>query len=238
MSYSLTIPELKKLSDCLQVVMAVPFIDDVEDYILEAIWEYVKDIDGPDPFYNIRSKRLYDVVDNNRKISWSVKSLQWPFRPNGEFELVIQRADVYKKAVSLGFPHLDSNSDPSDIGTALLRHWQLKVEEDAIAQGVKSKRIMILLKTVDKRQFAVVEDDILLYLPEELNWQWTNSSKNGLQAIRRSDGKCVYRWYPSQKQFFERFTLPESLQLIHVTPKRLKKAQVVDILLPFLQEQS
>lgn len=81
MSYSLTIPELKKLSDCLQVVMAVPFIDDVEDYILEAIWEYVKDIDGPDPFYNIRSKRLYDVVDNNRKMVGPSKAC------NGHFAL-------------------------------------------------------------------------------------------------------------------------------------------------------
>ena len=68
-------------------------------------------------------------------IGWSVKSLQWKFYDECEFELVIQRADVYKKAADLGFEPLDSTNDPNMIGAALLKHWQLKVEKDALAQG-------------------------------------------------------------------------------------------------------
>ena len=235
MQYYLSTTELERITDGLKVAMSIPFIDDIEDFILEAIWEYAKDIDGVDPFYNIRSKKLYDVVDQSTHIGWSVKSLQWAFRPNCEFELVVQRADVYKKARELGFPPLNSNSDPNLIGAALLKHWNNKIESDAIAQGVQSKRIMVLLKTVDKKHFAVLEEDIHQYTTDEISWQWTNSQHNGLQGIRKSDGRCVYRWYPSQKQFFERFILPESSQLIHIEPKRLSKEEIVNIILPHLQ---
>ena len=216
MQYYLSTTELERITDGLKVAMSIPFIDDIEDFILEAIWEYAKDIDGVDPFYNIRSKKLYDVVDQSTHIGWSVKSLQWAFRPNCEFELVVQRADVYKKARELGFPPLNSDSDPNLIGAALLKHWNNKIESDAIAQGVQSKRIMVLLKTVDKKHFAVLEEDIHQYTTDEISWQWTNSQHNGLQGIRKSDGRCVYRWYPSQKQFFETFILQESSQLIHI----------------------
>lgn len=235
MQYYLSTTELERITDGLKVAMSIPFIDDIEDFILEAIWEYAKEIDGVDPFYNIRSKKLYDVVDQSTHIGWSVKSLQWAFRPNCEFELVVQRADVYKKAVELGFPPLNSNSDPNLIGAALLKHWNNKIESDAIAQGVQSKRIMVLLKTVDKKHFAVLEEDIHQYTADEISWQWTNNQHNGLQGIRSNDGRCVYRWYPSQKQFFERFVLPESSQLIHIEPKRLSKEEIVDIILPHLQ---
>ena len=234
MQYYLSTTELERITDGLKVAMSIPFIDDIEDFILEAIWEYAKDIDGVDPFYNIRSKKLYDVVDQSTHIGWSVKSLQWAFRPNCEFELVVQRADVYKKARELGFPPLNSDSDPNLIGAALLKHWNNKIESDAIAQGVQSKRIMVLLKTMDKKHFAVLEEDIHQYTTDEISWQWTNSQHNGLQGIRKSDGRCVYRWYPSQKQFFERFILPESSQLIHIKPKRLSKEEIVNIILPHL----
>lgn len=235
MQYYLSTTELERITDGLKVAMSIPFIDDIEDFILEAIWEYAKDIDGVDPFYNIRSKKLYDVVDQSTHIGWSVKSLQWAFRPNCEFELVVQRADVYKKARELGFPPLNSDSDPNLIGAALLKHWNNKIESDAIAQGVQSKRIMVLLKTVDKKHFAVLEENIHQYTTDEISWQWTNSQHNGLQGTRKSDGRCVYRWYPSQKQFFERFILPESSQLIHIEPKRLSKEEIVNIILPHLQ---
>lgn len=235
MQYFLTDSELKRMKDGLITTIGIPFIDDIEDYIVEAIWEYAKDIDGIDPLYNIRSKKLYDVVDTKTRKGWSVKSIQWPFYEGCEFELVIQRAAVYKKAEALGFEPLNSDSDPNRIGAALLKHWAIKVEEDAIAQGVDSRRVMILLKTEDKRHFCVFEADIEQYSPDELRWEWTNASKNGLKGFRKSDNMCVYRWYPSQTQFFERFVLPKGTQTIEITPTRLRKDQVVDILLPHLE---
>ncbi len=235
MQYYLSTKELEKLTDGLKAATSIPFIDDIEDFILEAIWEYTKDIDGIDPFFNTRSKLLYDVVDKEKRIGWSVKSLQWAFYPNCEFELVVQRSDVYKKSIELGFPALDENSDPDLIGAALLKHWNNKIETDATIQEVQSKRIMVLLKTVDKKRFAILEEDIRQYNASDITWQWTNEKRNGLQGIRKNDGRCIYRWYPSQKQFFERFVLPDTSQILCIDPKRLTKKEIVNIILPHLQ---
>ena len=235
LQYFLSNEELKRMRDGLRATIAIPFIDDIEDYIVEALWEYTKKIDGIDPLFNIRSKKLYDVVDNKTHIGWSIKSLQWSFYEECEFELVIQRAAVYKKAAELGFKSLDSNSDPNKIGAALLEHWRKKVDEDALAQNVQDRRIMVLLKTEDKKRFAILEERIKQYTPEEMHWEWTSEAKNGLKGYRNTDNMCIYRWYPSQTQFFERFVLPKGTQTIEIQPCRLRKDQVVDILLPFLE---
>lgn len=87
MQYFLTPDEMTRFTSALKTTIAIPFIDDIEDYIVEAIWEHAKSIDGIDPFYNIRSKKLYDVVDENTHIGWSVKSIQWAFYNECEFEL-------------------------------------------------------------------------------------------------------------------------------------------------------
>lgn len=238
MQYFLTAPQLKRIEKGLKAAISIPFIDDIEDYIVEAILEYTKEINGIDPFTNTRSKRLYDVVDTKLKIGYSVKSLKWAFHvgTESEFELVIQRADIFKKATALGFDHLDINSDPQTLGAALLKHWRTKVEEDAIFQDVDDKRVFVLLKSIDNKKFAFYEENIKLYQQNEITWRWTDNTKTGLQGIRNEDQMCVYRWYPNQKQFFERFKLPADIQKIEINPIRLKKDQVVDILLPYLEE--
>ena len=73
-----------------------------------------------------------------------------------------------KKLEDSGFEPLDSNSDPNLIGAALSKHWQLKVENDATDQNVTDKRILVLLKTEDKKHYAVFEEDIVQYAPEVL----------------------------------------------------------------------
>lgn len=238
MQYFLTKKQLNRMEKGLKAAIAIPFIDDIEDYIVEALLEYAKKIDGIDPFTNIRSKRLYDVVDTTSKIGYSVKSLKWSFKEDAEseFELVIQRADIFKKAAALGFNHLDIASDPQTLGAALLEHWRIKVEADATFQKVADKRIFVLLKSKNNKKFAFFEEDIKLYQPHEITWKWTDDSKTGLQGIRNEDQMCVYRWYPNQKQFFERFKLPANIQKLEINPVRLEKAQVVNILLPYLEE--
>lgn len=237
MQYFLSEEELARIESGLKAAIAVPFIDDIEDYIVEAILEYTKQIEGIDPFTHIRSKRLYDVVDTRQKIGYSVKSLKWAFRDDAEteFELVIQRADIFKKAAALGFQPLDTDTDPQTLGAALLRHWRLKVEDDAVFQSVDSKRMFVLLKSTNNHNFAFFEEDIRLYTPDEITWRWTDNTKTGLQGIRNEDQMCVYRWYPNQKQFFERFKLPANIQKLTITPVRLKKDQVVDVLLSCLE---
>lgn len=203
--YNLTPENEQRLVKGLEAAISVPIIDSIEDFVWESIFCYMKNIPYIDPFSNIRSKKLYDVTDPANHVGWSAKALQWTLTPGGEFEIVIQRADVFKKAEQLGFPELNLNSDPNIIGAALLKHWQNKINGDAVAQNIKDKRICILLKNKDCTRFSYLEEDIALYDKSDLDWEWTDSSKTGLKAIRKSDNFCVYKWYHNQTQFFERF---------------------------------
>ncbi|NJN94495.1 MAG: hypothetical protein HC875_10575 [Anaerolineales bacterium] len=74
--YYLNDEEKKRLAEGIRAAFAVPFIDDVEDFIWEAIFAYAKGIETTDPLNNIRSKRLFDVIDKEHKIGWSVKAAQ------------------------------------------------------------------------------------------------------------------------------------------------------------------
>ncbi|GAB4415199.1 MAG: hypothetical protein Fur0044_10230 [Anaerolineae bacterium] len=101
--YSLNDEEKKRLAEGIRAAFAIPFIDDVEDFIWEAIFAYAKGIETTDPLKNIRSKRLFDVIDKERKIGWSVKAVQRAIYLPCDHEVVIQRADIFKKAIRLGF---------------------------------------------------------------------------------------------------------------------------------------
>lgn len=146
--YQLSSKEQTRLLEGIRAAYAIPFIDDITSFIWEAIFCYVKNVPIVDPLKNTRSKLLYDIVDQNNHIGWSAKALQKTKSltvPN-EFELVIQRADIFKKAELLGFNQLSLDSPPSLLGQALIRHWHLKVNDDALAQKINSKRVCVLIK--------------------------------------------------------------------------------------------
>jgi hypothetical protein len=190
----------------------------------------VKQVDLVDPFDNIRTKLLFDVVDKKKRIGWSAKGLQCRISPGCEFELVIQRADIFKKQNDLGYSGLSKESDPNLLGEALLKHWQNKVNKDAKIQNVNDQRVCILLKWKNQK-FAYFEEALMEYQSEDLYWKWTDStSKVGLQGIRKVDDFVVYRWYPNQTQFFERFKLPKDAYTFELTPKRFGMDQIIEIL--------
>jgi len=230
--YILTSSESERLKNGIQAVFAIPFIDDIEDFVWEAIFSYVKNIPIIDPLTHIRSKTLFDVVDLKKSIGWSAKAVQRSrIKVSDIFEVVIQRADIFKKSHELGFDNLTINSLPQDLGNALLKHWyEMKVYNDALKQSVKDKRICILLKSRDRKKYAYFEDNLSEYTPNELLWTWTNSDRHGLQGFRKRDNFCVFRWYPNQKQLFERFLLPNDAPIISVDPQRLPLSEVVALL--------
>jgi len=238
MSYLLTEEQKGRLLKAIGAVFSIPFIDDLEDYIWEAVFTYVKDIPPFDPLASIRSKRLFDVVDKKNKIGWSAKALQWKIEPEIEFELVIQRADIIKKHAELGFEKLDRNSKPDRLGAALLKHWFIeKVQKDAEYQKVDDRRVCILLKSRDRTQFAYFEDKLQEYKSAEIEWHWTDETKTGLQGKRKKDGFCVFRWYPNQTQFFERFKLPSDSFIFKLKPSRLQLDETVELLSAYLNKR-
>lgn len=231
MTYGLTPGEREKLGRAILAALSIPFIDDIEDYIWEAVFSYVKDVVVPDPLTHIRSKKLFDVVDKGSRKGWSAKALQWSLGTEVEFELVIQRADVLKKRKELGFPELRVDSDPGELGAAVVKHWNEKVVADSVEQGVDDRRVAVLLKSRDRRTYAYYEADIETYDAGQLDWAWTSAERNGLQGRRRDDGFLVYRWYPNQKQLFERFKLPAETYQFNLNPRRLEISELIESVL-------
>lgn len=230
--YTLGQEEKRKLIEGIQAAFSVPFIDDIEDFIWESIFAYAKEIPIQDPLTDTRSKRLFDLVDPATKIGWSAKALQCTVAPGVQFELVIQRADIFKKAADLGFPPLSVASSTSQLGAALLKHWDdVKVAEDMKFQGVVDPRVCILLKSKDRKKYAYYEDALERHDPKEIEWNWTDASKIGLQGSRRTDGFVKYRWYPNQKQFFERYALPDNTEIFTLAPQRIPLKEVVELLM-------
>ncbi|MEH2066608.1 MAG: hypothetical protein V7K47_00135 [Nostoc sp.] len=123
----LTDSEIERLSQAIIATIASLVIGSIEDYTWEAIFHYVKDIPLSDPALG-RSKLLYDAVDLVTKTGWSLKSLQLnSLNFTNPFLFVIQRADIIKKAVQLGFPGLTEQSLPNELGAAIIQHWNEKI---------------------------------------------------------------------------------------------------------------
>ena len=236
--YYLTNEEKKRLVNAIRAAYTIPLIDDVEDYIWEAIFAYSKGISTVDPLTNIRSKSLFDVVDQERKIGWSIKAAQRKITLPCEYEVVIQRADIFKKAKSLGYDSLSTDSPTDQLGSALLKHWYgRKVEQDAKSQGVRDKRVCILLKSLDRRDYVYLEEQLVRHNENDLKWYWTNEKKTGLQARREKDDVLIFRWFPNQKHFFERFTFPADAYRFRIEPQRLATDEVVELLLARLEDK-
>ena len=98
MNYHLTVRESSLLRKGLQAAMSTFFVDDIEDFVWEAIFAYSKGLRMADPLNEIRAKLLFDVVDDKKRIGWSAKTgLTTSFDTGREVELVIQRADIFGK---------------------------------------------------------------------------------------------------------------------------------------------
>lgn len=224
MSYSLTEEEQKKLVDG---VRALSTIHDLEGHNWETLLAYVKGIKG-----HTRSQELFDVVDRSKGIGWSVKARMLNKIEIGSwFDVVIQRADIFKKAYELGYESLTVDTDPQILGEALSKCWNdLKIRRDEASQGVTDSRISVLIRLKDKETFAYYEDELELINNSEIVWSWTDSTKTGLQGIRRSDGIIKYKWLPSQKQFSERIQIPEHTFIFTIPRQHIPFEDVIKIL--------
>lgn len=225
----LSTQELKRLKAGIIAAYGIPFIDDIEDFIWEAIFSYVRGIPLVDPLTETREKKLFDLVDKKRGIGWSAKALQTNVGQGSDFELVIQRADIFKKAVDLGFSSLSIDSNPAILGKALMTHWlDHKIKKDMVTQNVLDARVCILLKSKDRKRYTFIEQTLEQIPKSEMQWRWTSNSKIGLQGWHGDQLK--YRWYHAQKQFFEVFKVPENAPVITLEPRRIPISRVIDVL--------
>lgn len=109
-------------------------------------------------------------------------------------------------------------------------HWHKKVKGDATVQGVDDFRVCVLLKTIVNSKYAYFEEELAIYSKDDLYWKWTNEAKTGLQGIRKVDNFVVYRWYPNQKQFFERFKLNDDASIFELNIERKSMTDLINLL--------
>jgi hypothetical protein len=218
---TLTGEEARRLDVALRATWAIPLIRDIEGYIWEAIFHYVKGLDLP---RGNSSKALFDAVDPISHKGWSLKTLQWnSLAGNTPIEFVIQWAAILKKAKNLGFDQLSSESRPDDLGHALVRHWNEKVEKDMQSQSVGDAYLVVLVKSSKRREYVFIQEPLPRFDPNTLIWTWTalrepkkrkvsqrelleealtEEQHLGLQARSKTSGQTVLKWYIGQKQLF------------------------------------
>ena len=60
------------------------------------------------------------------------------------------------------------------------KHWYAeKVRQDAEIQGVEEKRVAILLKSKNRKNYVYFEEKLLEYGEKDLKWDWTDENKRG-----------------------------------------------------------
>ncbi len=226
-AYSLTEAEQARLRAALLAAFSVPIIDDVEDYVWEALFHHVKAIKLADPITEGRTKKLFDAVAPDGR-GWSLKTLVWDNQAVGSnFEFVIQRADVFKKAVELGFEKgLHPKSATNDLGNALVRHWNAKFTKDSKAQKVTDPRVCILLKDSARRNFTYVEFGYPSLKENDYTWQWSKQDGFGLKGFKGDTTR--FKWYHGQKQLFEVFQIPHEAYKFKVDWKRASLKDFVE----------
>ncbi|MEH1847633.1 MAG: hypothetical protein V7L25_22295 [Nostoc sp.] len=236
----LTDNEIERLSQAIIATIASPVIGSIEDYMWEAIFHYVKDIPLSDPALG-RSKLLYDAVDLVTKTGWSLKSLQLnSLNIANPFLFVIQRADVIKKAVQLGFPGLSEQSLPNQLGAAIIQHWNEKIILSQAAQSVVNSYEGILLKIIKGYEYIYCEFPLNPLDPNMFSWAWTvDKITGGLGAGLQGSvaGKIELVWYKNQKQLFRARTIPTQAVRITVARTRLTLDRYVETVLCALQDQ-
>ncbi|MFH7028647.1 MAG: hypothetical protein ACHBN1_25450 [Heteroscytonema crispum UTEX LB 1556] len=207
--FPLTGVEKARLRAGLEAAFTIPIIDDVEDFVWEALFHYVKNIPLPDPITQGRTKQLFDAVASDGR-GWSLKTLvSRNFTVGSSFEFVIQRANIFQKAAQLGFPEgLNSSSDIANLGAALIRHWNEKHQRDCIAQNVTDPPIVILLKNRLRKRLAYVEFAYPILQEADYRWRWSREGGFGLQGWK--DEQVHLKWYPSGTQLFQVFQMPEN----------------------------
>ncbi len=236
----LTDQEIEKLRQAIIATVASPIIGSIEDYTWEAIFHYVKNIPLSDPALG-RSKLLYDAVDTTTASGWSLKSLQLSsFNAGSSFLFVIQRADVIKKAVQLGFPGLTEQSSPYELGAAIIQHWNEKVMSSQAAQNIINSYEGILLKTIKGYEYVYCEFPLYPLDSNSFSWAWTVDKKTGGAGAGLQGsiaGKTELVWYKNQKQLFRARTIPADAIHITVERTRLTLARYVETVLSALQAQ-
>jgi hypothetical protein len=222
----------ERLRWAITAALSSPLVDDIQGFAWEAVFHFAKKLPVRDPLTEGKKKWLFDAVDPRTGSGWSLKAKQCgskaTMRYGMKIDLVIQRADIYSKAVQLGYEGgLTRTSTPQVLGNAIVALWNSKVEQDMKAQSVTLPKLAVLLKSRDRRHYGYFEIELPKLDARTLTWSWVGK---GLQGAERADVRL--RWHQSGTQLFQILAVPKECQFFSVEPRRIP----MDVFVGFIKQ--
>lgn len=222
MSRGLTESELDELKRAIRAYMTLPFSTDVVGDQFEAIFAAATGGKVATPEGMRRSKLLFDVTREG--IGWSLKTYSPPALPTAghTFEIVIARASVFSGGLSI------ESGDPNDFGAAIMTIRRDLLERSLSLQGVDDPREGFLLRSKDNKSYMYFEEALMVEADDEIQWQWTDERRRGLQG--RVGNAVKYRWYPSGSQLFARHTVPSENHSFEIMWSKIELVDLIELL--------
>jgi hypothetical protein len=165
---------------------------------------------------------LDDVVLGNT--AWgakTVKSSVKDFRTLNKVRLISGRnSPIYSYGGTI-----DTSADPNLIGGQVLEIWNERVT--SIREKYKNLRTVVLVKSNDLSQVAVIEFDTIRYDPELFEFSW-NKNGNLEGYIKGTDDK-QFVWQPHGSQFTIIEKVPKSSLILKLKqPETLDKNKILN----------
>ncbi|MFA6169903.1 MAG: hypothetical protein WCW67_00140 [Candidatus Margulisiibacteriota bacterium] len=134
--------------------------------------------------------------------AWSIKSVKNDDPHKCKVVRVISGRNSPDYSYGISNPH----DDPQKTGAAVLNIWNERVNI-AVDEYV-NVRSAILIRNVNKLEFALFETEINRFVPKEYRW---SVNKNGnLEGVDRTNGDHKFTWQPHGSQFTIIYTVPSS----------------------------
>jgi hypothetical protein len=208
----------KNIKDYVEVILSMPFAGKLNG----ESWEYL--VADAYNLPHIPTKLLYDVIDLKNLIGRSVKTIRGRVTRGARVEPIIARADIYGKALELGYDELSEKDHPQYLGNALIRFWNDKMQDHADLIGIKAKKISMLVKSFELTEFAYFEKDLEQYNEDDFKWRWTDDQRVGLIGFPEGKDYWKFKWNPKGQQLFEAWVIPNNAYIFEVTPKHFSMA--------------
>jgi len=145
---------------------------------------------------------LADVVFEG--MAWSVKSVKMPF-PH-----ITKRVRIISGRCSPNYSYgiTDPLADIDATGAAVLGIYNERIS--IAKERYEPLRTSILIRNMDRLEFAIYEYDTVRYSPRDYEWR---INRNGnLQGYEKATDRHAFTWQPHGSQFTVMHDVPESAQ--------------------------
>lgn len=142
------------------------------------------------------------------RTGWSVKTIKYN-NPTG-----IRRARLIsgRNSPDYSFGLSDPRENILQTGESVLSIWNSRL--NAARKMHDDVRIIVLIRNMQTKEFALFEEEMTRYIPEDFEWR-LNSNKN-LQGHKKTDDKHCFTWQFHGGQFTVVRDIPGSMRCFKI----------------------